>query len=498
MNTISIIQNNNIDYPSSGNYAPEKIFPEYPFKNSAPGENKIYQMMRDCFNQMKLDRQNFDTPAWNPLGQWIKKGDRVFILPNLVMHRRENESKENFLGKCSNGSVLRPLLDYAFKAAGDIELISYGNASLQACQYDTVAEETGMVEVADFYQKTLGGPFVGPYDLRGIICQRGRFGDVQNVREQNKAEHIAIDLGKDSFLDEFFQSSRGPVEFRVGDYDHRETMAYHGRGKHVYVINKRLLDADVIISLPKLKTHQKVGITCALKGTVGAIARKECLAHHRKGGPAEHGDEYTYSTLPKKVTSDLIDKASRSINNWYSTPLQITSKIMAHLLCRVSKDIMGGAWYGNDTAWRMALDIARILRFGRPDGTLADTPQRQHLALVDGIVAGEGEGPLRPQAKHMGVILFGSDICWVDYVCALVMGFDPRKIPLIKNSFKKMRYPLTDNSNNNVQVLLNGSEIKPGEIGTALQGCFMPTRGWLGHIESELCCCKKFSGKNIR
>ena len=341
MNIISIVQNNNIGYPAAGKYAPEKIFPEYPFQKLPPGDNKIYQMMRDCFRQMGLDLQDFDTPAWNPLGQWIKKGDRVFILPNLVMHRRENETKENFLGKCTNGSVLRPLLDHVLQAAGDIELISFGNASLQGCQYDTVAEETGMAELADFYQKTLGGHCVGPYDLRGIVCRRGRFGDVQKVREQNQAEHVAIDLGKDSLLDELFRSSRETVEFRVGDYDHRETMAYHSPGKHVYVINKRLLDADVIISLPKLKTHQKVGITCALKGTVGAIARKECLAHHRKGGPAEHGDEYPHSTFLNKVTSELTDKASRSIGEWYGKPLQIAGKILSRAM-----------WYEIKVLWR--------------------------------------------------------------------------------------------------------------------------------------------------
>ena len=146
----------------------------------------------------------------------------------------------------------------------------------------------------------------------------------------------------------------------------------------------------------------------------------------------------------------------------------------------------------------MTLDIARILRFARKDGTFADTPQRQHLALIDGIIAGEGEGPLRPRAKHMGVILFGPDICWVDYVCALVMGFDPRKIPLIENSFKKMRYPLTDDANGNVRVLLNGSEVNPDEIATGLKGCFRPTLGWLGHIESEVCYGKEFSGESLR
>ena len=35
-----------------------------------------------------------------------------------------------------------------------------------------------------------------------------------------------------------------------------------------------------------------------------------------------------------------------------------------------------GSWYGNDTIWRTCLDLQRIVRYGKLDGSLAIVPQR--------------------------------------------------------------------------------------------------------------------------
>ena len=58
------------------------------------------------------------------------------------------------------------------------------------------------------------------------------------------------------------------------------------------MIHRDVLEADVVIHLSKLKTHEKVGITCGLKGFVGSVGHKDCLAHHRFGPPGRGGDEY--------------------------------------------------------------------------------------------------------------------------------------------------------------------------------------------------------------
>jgi uncharacterized protein (DUF362 family) len=45
-------------------------------------------------------------------------------------------------------------------------------------------------------------------------------------------------------------------------------------------INKILLEADLIINVPKLKTHNVVGFTCALKNMFGAIAKPRKYVYH--------------------------------------------------------------------------------------------------------------------------------------------------------------------------------------------------------------------------
>jgi uncharacterized protein (DUF362 family) len=46
--------------------------------------------------------------------------------------------------------------------------------------------------------------------------------------------------------------------------------------------NKDLLDADLVINVPKLKTHNFVGATCALKNMFGAISKPRKYSYHKK------------------------------------------------------------------------------------------------------------------------------------------------------------------------------------------------------------------------
>src|SRR5262249_51801329 len=71
-----------------------------------------------------------------------------------------------------------------------------------------------------------------------------------------------------------------------------EAGAQHQPGRHIYEFSRSVLDADAIVSVPKLKTHKKAGITGAMKNFVGAVIRKEWLPHHRRGAPSVGGDEF--------------------------------------------------------------------------------------------------------------------------------------------------------------------------------------------------------------
>jgi uncharacterized protein (DUF362 family) len=480
---VAISTERGVAYPAAGPFSPPEVYPEYPFRNHggefvSPG-NRVYALVRRVLQESGADAARFGTPEWNPLGGWIRRGQRVFLLANLVMNRRQRETPVDFSSKCTHASVVRAVLDYATIATGDAGLVSFGNAPIQACDYDTVSAQTGASELSAFYARA-GYPDVGPHDLRVVLC-RARFGAILERRTIDGAARAPIDLGADSLLEAHYRGTR-TAEFRVADYPGSETMSHHGQGRHVYVLNRRVLDADVIISVPKLKTHSRVGITCALKGTVGAIANKECLAHHRLGPPEREGDEYPEGTWLRDLSSLLMDRADSVGTSLPANAFRVASKVLNRSLKIGGRGFMSGSWYGNDTCWRMSLDIARILRFADRDGRLQPSPVRPHLALVDGIVGGEGEGPLKGTARHSGAVVFGSDAALVDAACTLLMGFDPAKIPIVARAFGIPTFPVTDSAPSDLRVLLDGARCEPGE----LPGRFAPYRppaGWRGHME---------------
>ncbi len=477
MSIVSIALDAQATYPA-GEFSPVEKHPEVPFAETA-SSNAVYDLVRDCLRFAGADADRCGTEQWNPLGEWIKPGERVFVLPNFVAHRRAEQSEPDFLAKCTHASVLRPLLDYIYLANRDWSRIGFGNAPIQSCDYARVAQELGVTALAEFYHQHTGQQ-LGPHDLRGVITRWTRYGALLE-RHETGEEQVEIDLGRDSLLDPLFQQDANAV-VRVGDYDPRETDSYHAPGRHVYVLNRRVLEADVIVSAPTLKTHQKVGITCAIKGTVGAIARKECLAHHRPGGPAHGGDEFAQSTLMHRFASQITDKAAAAGHDVLSNGLRVASKVLYRTL-RQGQGVVGGAWHGNDTAWRMAIDIARILRFARPDGSLADTPQRRHLALIDGVIAGEDEGPLTPRARPLGAVLFSPDIVAADEACARLMGFEPENLSIVRHAWQQMRYPLTEESSSGTSFRLNGEAISAGALLYYLPQPFVPPKGWIGKME---------------
>ena len=114
-------------------------------------------------------------------------------------------------------------------------------------------------------------------------------------------------------------------------------------------------EADIIISMPKMKTHHWAAVTLSLKNCFGC--------------------------LPGRV---------------YGWP-----KNALH-------------WQGIEPS---ILDIAGVVR--------------PNYAIVDGITAMEGNGPIDGTAKHVGLVIVGDDPVATDATTATVMGFDPRRVPYI-------------------------------------------------------------------
>jgi hypothetical protein len=140
-----------------------------------------------------------------------------------------------------------------------------------------------------------------------------------------------------------------------------------------------------------------------------------------------------------------------------------------------------GSWAGNDTIWRTILDLNRVLLYCDAEGQLHEDRQRQYLALVDGIVAGEGEGPLEPDPKPAGTILAGTDPVAVDCACASIMGFEYDRIPVISNGFESGLFGTTGAEL--VRIRSNNAAWRDLGALRANNLGFIPTMGWRGHIE---------------
>ena len=148
------------------------------------------------------------------------------------------------------------------------------------------------------------------------------------------------------------------------------------------------------------------------------------------------------------------------------------------------KVVRSGNWHGNDTCWRMVLDLNKCLYFFDGAGQRRQEPLR-YLAVVDGIVAGEGNGPMSPDAKPCGVILAGTHPAAVDCAAATVMGFEWRKLRLLKNSFALGELNFVPFPPEAIQVISNRPAWTGPLDGLKDAFAFRPHFGWVGAIEKS-------------
>ena len=134
--------------------------------------------------------------------------------------------------------------------------------------------------------------------------------------------------------------------------------------------------------------------------------------------------------------------------------------------------VHSGNWCRNDTIWRSVLDINKIAIFADKNGQIQETPQRKMFILVDGIIGGEGQGPLAPRAKRSGTVICGTDPIYVDRVGARLMGFNEARIPLLA---RFARSSLSDHIN---IVLLEKDNAKVVNFHDLSNLHFKPPYGW--------------------
>lgn len=98
--------------------------------------------------------------------------------------------------------------------------------------------------------------------------KNGRPGGVvvgRRTLEGDPRGYVVYDLGDASE----FRGHAGAGHYYGADYDAAEVNRHHTGGRHEYLIARSAVEADVLISLPKIKTHKKAGVTLSLKNLVG-------------------------------------------------------------------------------------------------------------------------------------------------------------------------------------------------------------------------------------
>ncbi|GAG32527.1 unnamed protein product, partial [marine sediment metagenome] len=230
-------------------------------------------------------------------------------------------------------------------------------------------------------------------------------------------------------------SDLDPRRFRGAEYDPGPTSEHHMNGRNEYLLSETVLCADLVVNLPKLKTHKKTGVTLALKNLVGINGDKNLLPHHSVGSVAQGGDEYPGQSPVDRARSFATEVARMLLKRGLGTRL-VRWVRRAEFAARGSDFIRSGNWHGNRTTWRMCLDLNRCLYYSDAEGLHLDAPApvRQVLTILDGVVAGEGEGPLAPKGVPLGAVLAATDPLAVDLAAVRLMGFDEQKLPKLREA----------------------------------------------------------------
>jgi hypothetical protein len=358
-------------------------------------------------------------------------------------------------------------------------LITIGDAPIQGCDFAKLMESCGLDGIAGNIEQRFGVP-CKVVDFRRTVLDGAALGSHREEDLRPESNYVLFDLGERSLLEPLAWE---PGQFRVTMYNPDYLSRTHTRGRHQYLVAREVIDADVVVNLPKLKTHKKAGITGALKNLVGINGNKEYLPHHRKGGSGNGGDCYEGTSWLKTNAENMYDIANRSDSGTVQTVAVRSAQVLIKAAKFLGNDTnLEGSWYGNDTVWRMCLDLQRILRYGRLDGSLASEPQRKVVSVTDAIVGGEGEGPLANTPIPSGFLTASMSTAAGEWVHARLMGFDPQKIPLVREAFSAFQFPLTTFAPSDIMVRLEEERIPAGSV-FPLRQSFKPPQGWAGHCE---------------
>mgnify|MGYP001054299095 CR=1 FL=1 len=492
---VAIYCESGLEYPGEAPYSPHIKYPEYPLKHIGEKANSVYDAFRQTLLLLGLDRENFGRPHWNPLKEIIQPGNTVVIKPNFVLDRHDEGG--DLFSIITHPSVIRAVIDYVYLALEGKGKIIIADAPQMDCDFGALLEKTMLRSIQELYKNELGfGIEILDlrefwYDVKKAERARAAYTKYRFRLPGDPQGRVIVPLGKDSLF--YGIDSR---KFYGADYDRDEVIRYHHGEVQEYVISKTVLSADCVILVPKLKVHKKVGVTLNVKGLVGTVVNKNCLVHYRLGTPSEGGDQFPDGVLVKKeriavkfqrLASDILLSHRHPVTDAiYEFAARVVNPLFKRLGFQVKSDkriLDNGNWYGNDSAWRMAVDLYRIFLYADQEGQLHTMPIRRVFSIIDGIIGGEGNGPLVPTSKKCGVLIAGFNPCAVDIVATRLMGFDYNKIKML--SYLVAHPELFKTSVDKIVVRSNQVEykdlLKPDNRKRYLN--FEPHPGWRGFVE---------------
>ena len=456
-----------IAYPpaSAAPYAPAEAFPEFPALPLGTAPNPVFAAVRAALRDLGLDAAHFGAPQWNPLGDLVRPGGKIVVKPNWVMHKNWGPGGMDCM--ITHPAVLRAILEYVFLTRP--AQVVLGNAPLQGCDFERMQDHGDLrAVVAEFRNRGL--PLVVKDFRRTVMREEA---GLKQVAEELRPEsdYVLVDLGADSLLESI---SKDWKKFRVTVYDPRKMWRHHQPGRHRFLIARDILEADLVVNAPKLKSHKKAGITCCLKNLIGINGNKEYLPHHRKGSAeaGRGGDNYEHRHGVMTLIEFILDWMNRHRDHpWlYRQAERVVWRLRRIPLKKDPTVQFEGSWFGNDTIWRTCLDLNRALLYADRTGQMRDAPQREEISIVDAVVAGQGEGPLDPSPLETGAVFAARNPAVGDRLGALLLGFDPAKIPLVRHAGDDVRWRIC-----------SAPPDRP-----AFDPPFPPARaprGWAGHVE---------------
>lgn len=429
-------------------------------------DDKVYQL---------LETQLFES---------VKTAKKIVLKPNWVRDAHlERPGHWNYVitHPCVITAVLRKVLEL-MPPGGRVSIIDgpeFSSSIEKILSYYPVAQWKQQASIKNIEIEII--------DLRDEIWIDD--GHVVTKRSKNQGDFrgsTQTDLYGD--LSEFSGHIKSKKGYYGADSDIAETNQAHNGLNNLYQVSQTVIECDVFINLPKLKTHKKAGITCCLKNLVGINTYRNFLPHCSLGVKKEGGDQFYLSGTKQKIEGKLMPlihqyiRTSPFLSRRFSPFMRLGKKIFGNN----KETIRGGAWFGNDTIWRMILDINKVLMYGNPDGTLRPDKlnyRKNYIAIVDAILCGEGNGPKIPDPKKLNYLIQGSNPVVIDAVCAELMGFDYQKIPVIKNAFRISKLPIVSCVEDDILVNFKDGEFKLADMPEGKKSLFIASNGWINHIE---------------